>query len=160
VGLDVRLDTRNDGVGVLWVCFLAVEVCERTETSEPDGDFGRDTGELSGAGRRRLGAGAVESIADLSSPSSPMVDVEEVRDSDLDIGPLDGVSLESGLGPKLGVRRLCCVVGKSLILDIVECVLRATERIELPEETNGSLDDDDPCCFAKLRFNKPVLKEC
>jgi len=29
----------------------------------------------------------------------------------------------------------------SLTLDIVECVLRATERTELPEEINGSLGD-------------------
>jgi hypothetical protein len=54
----------------------------------------------------------------------------------------DGVSLESGLGPKLG--RLDGAVDISLILDVTECVLRAIERIELPEETNGSLDDDGP----------------
>jgi hypothetical protein len=31
----------------------------------------------------------------------------------------------------------------SLTLDVVECVLRATERIELPEEINGSLGDGE-----------------
>jgi hypothetical protein len=58
---------RNDGVGVLWVCFLTVEARERTDATEPEGDFGRKTGELSWAGRRRLAAGEVESIGtDLS----------------------------------------------------------------------------------------------
>jgi hypothetical protein len=47
---------------VLWVCFLTVEACERTDAIEPEGDFGRDIGELSGAGRRRLATGAVESV--------------------------------------------------------------------------------------------------
>lgn len=73
-----------------------------------------------------------------------MVDVDEVRDTDLEMGSPDGVSLESGLGPKFGDGRRCCIVDISLTLDIVECVLRATERIELPEEVNGSLGDDGP----------------
>jgi hypothetical protein len=47
---------------VLWVCFLTVEACERTDTTEPEGDFGREIGELSGAGLRRLATGAVESV--------------------------------------------------------------------------------------------------
>ena len=55
-------DGRNDGLGVLWVCFLTVEACERTDAIEPEGDFGRDIEELSGAGRRRLATGAVESV--------------------------------------------------------------------------------------------------
>jgi hypothetical protein len=100
VGRDVTLDTRNDGVGVLWVCFLTVEACERTDAIEPEGDFGRDTDEISGAGRRRLAAGAVGPVVDLFSSSSPMVDVEDVRDSDRDMVSPDGVSFESGLGPR------------------------------------------------------------
>lgn len=48
------------------MCFLTVEARERTEVSDPAGDFGRDTGEPSGAGRRRLDAGTVESVPDLS----------------------------------------------------------------------------------------------
>jgi len=79
-----------------------VEACERTDVTDPDGDFGRDTGELSGAGRRRLAAGAVESGVDLSCSSSPMVDVEDVRDGDRDMVSPDGVSFESGLGPRFG----------------------------------------------------------
>jgi hypothetical protein len=55
-------DGRNDGLGVLWVCFLTVEACERTDAIEPEGDFGRDIEEFSGAGRRRLATGAVESV--------------------------------------------------------------------------------------------------
>ena len=62
VGRGVTPDGRNDGVGVLWVCFLTVEACERTDATEPDGDFGRDVGEPSGAGRRRLAKGPVESV--------------------------------------------------------------------------------------------------
>jgi hypothetical protein len=81
------------------VCFLTVEACERTDTTEPEGDFGRDTGVLS-TGRRRLAAGAVESIVDLSCSSSPMVDVEDARDKDLEMVSPDGVSFESGLGPR------------------------------------------------------------
>lgn len=117
-----------------------MEACERTDATEPAGDFGRDMGELSGAGRRRLAAGAVESVVTLSSTSSPMVDVEDARDSDRGAESLEGVSLESGLGPKFNGRR-CWVADMSLILDVVECVLRATERIELLEEINGSLGD-------------------
>ena len=67
-----------------------------------------------------------------------MMDVEDARDSDRGTVSLEGVSLESGLGPRL---RRCWDVDMSLILDVVECVLRATERIELPEEINGSLGD-------------------
>jgi hypothetical protein len=78
-----------------------VEACERTDVTEAAGDFGRDTGELSGAGRRRLAAGAVESVVDLSCSSSPMVDVKDVRDSDRDMAS-PGVSFESGLGPRFG----------------------------------------------------------
>lgn len=48
------------------MCFLTVEARERTEVTESEGDFGRDTGELSGAGRRRLAAGGVESEGGLS----------------------------------------------------------------------------------------------
>jgi hypothetical protein len=48
----------------------------------------------------------------------------------------------------------------SLNLDVVECVLRATERIELLEEFNGSLGDVGLWCFARLRFNRLVLREC
>ncbi len=70
-----------------------------------------------------------------------MVDVEDVRDSDRGTVSLEGVSLESGLGPRLFNGRRCWVVEMSLILDVVECVLRATERIELLEEINGSLGD-------------------
>ena len=140
VGRGVTADTRKAGVGVLWVCFLTVEACERTDATEPEGDFGRDTREPSGAGRRRLSAGAVDSIGDLSSTSSPMVDVEDVRDRDRGTVSREGVSLESGLGPRfINGRRGW--VGMSLILDVVECVLRATERIELLEGTNGSLGD-------------------
>ena len=80
-----------------------------------------------------------------------------MRDNDRDIGSPEGVSLESGLGP---VGRRGCVIDVSLILDVVECVLRATERIELPEEINGSLGDGDAWCFARLRFNILVLREC
>jgi len=69
-----------------------------------------------------------------------MIDVEDVRDSDRGTVSLEGVSLESGLGPKLFKGRRCWDVDMSLILDVVECVLRA-ERIELPEEINGSLGD-------------------
>ena len=81
------------------MCFLTVEACERTEATEPEGDFGHNMEEPSGAGRRCLGARAGESIGDLSSTSSPVVDVEDVRDSDR--------GLESGLGPKFvnGRRR-------------------------------------------------------
>jgi hypothetical protein len=75
-----------------------VEAWERIDATEPAGDFGRDTGELSGAGRRRL---AVESVVDLGDSSSPMVDVEDVRDSVRDIVS-PGVSFESGLGPRFG----------------------------------------------------------
>jgi hypothetical protein len=100
VGRGVTLDTRNDGVGVLWVCFLTVEACERTDAIEPEGDFDRDRDGISGAGRRRLAAGAVEPVVDLFSSSSPMVDVEDVRDSDRDMVSPDGVSFESGLGPR------------------------------------------------------------
>jgi hypothetical protein len=70
-----------------------------------------------------------------------MMDVEDVRDSDRGTVSLEGVSLESGLGPRLFNGRRCWGVDMSLILDVVECVLRATERIELPEEINGSLGD-------------------
>ena len=140
VGRGVTADTRKAGEGVLWVCFLTVEACERTDATEPEGDFGRDMRELSGAGRCRLGAGAVDSIGDLSSTSSPMVDVEDVRDRDRGTVSREGVSLESGLGPRFTTGRRGWV-GISLILDVVECVLRATERIELLEETNGSLGD-------------------
>lgn len=118
-----------------------MEACERTDVTEPDGDFGRDAEELSGAGRRRLAAGAVESMVDLSCSSSPMVDAEDVRDRDRDIVSPDGVSFESGLGPRFGNWRRCWVVEMSLNLDVVECVLRATERIELLEEFKGSLGD-------------------
>jgi len=83
-----------------------------------------------------------------------------VRDNDREIGSPEGVSLESGLGPRFGVGRRGCVVDISLILDVVECVLRATERIELPEEINGSLGDGGAWCFARLRFNILVLREC
>ena len=89
------------------MCFLTVEACERTDATEPEGDFGRDVEEPSGAGRCRLGAGAGESIGDLSSTSSPMVDVEDVRDSDRGTVSLEGVSLESGLGPKFVNGRRC-----------------------------------------------------
>jgi len=65
VGRDVALGTRNDGVGVLWVCFLTVEARERTEATEPAGDFGRETWDVSGAVRSRLGV-RVFSIVDLS----------------------------------------------------------------------------------------------
>lgn len=85
---------------MLWVCFLTVEACERTDATEPEGDFGRDTGDLSRAGRRRLAAGAVESVVDVSCSSSPMVDVEDARDNDLEMVSPDGVSFESGLGPR------------------------------------------------------------
>ena len=78
-----------------------MEAWERTDATEPAGDFGRNTGELSGAGRRRLAAGAVESVVDLGDSSSPMVDVEDVRDSVRDIVS-PGVSFESGLGPRFG----------------------------------------------------------
>jgi hypothetical protein len=84
-----------------------VEACERTDAIEPEGDFGRDMRELSGAGRRRLAAGAVESVETLSSTSSPMVDVEDVRDSDRGADSLEGVSLESGLGPRFVNGRRC-----------------------------------------------------
>ena len=70
-----------------------------------------------------------------------MTDVEDVRDSDRGTVSLEGVSLESGLGPRWFNGRRCWDVDMSLILDVVECVLRATERIELPEEINGSLGD-------------------
>jgi hypothetical protein len=70
-----------------------------------------------------------------------MTDVEDVRDSDRGTVSLEGVSLESGLGPRLFNGRRCWDVDMSLILDVVECVLRATERIELPEEISGSLGD-------------------
>ncbi len=66
MGRDVTLDTRNGGVGVLWVCFLTVEARERTDATEPEGDFGRETGEVSGAVRSRLGVRVVVSIVDLS----------------------------------------------------------------------------------------------
>lgn len=69
-----------------------------------------------------------------------MTDVDDARDSDRATLSLEGVSLESGLEPRLFGRR-CVDVDMSLILDVVECVLRATERIELPEEINGSLGD-------------------
>jgi hypothetical protein len=85
-----------------------VEACERTDATEPEGDFDRDVEEPSGAGRRRLGTGgAGESIGDLSSTSSPMVDVEDVRDSDRGTVSLEGVSLESGLSPKFVNGRRC-----------------------------------------------------
>jgi hypothetical protein len=64
------------------------------------------------------------------------MDVEDARDNDREIGSPEGVSLESGLGP---VGRRGCVVDRSLTLDVMECVLRATERIELLEDINGSL---------------------
>lgn len=67
-----------------------------------------------------------------------MVDAEDVRDSDRGMVSPDGVSLESGLGPKFVSGRRCGLVK---ISDTVECVLRATERIELLEEFNGSLGD-------------------
>lgn len=70
-----------------------------------------------------------------------MMDVEDVRDSDRGTVSFEGVSLESGLGPRLFNGRRYWDVDMSLILDVVECVLRATERIELPEEINGSLGD-------------------
>lgn len=66
MGRDATLVTRNDGVGVLWVCFLTVEARERTDAIEPEGDFGRKTGEVSGAVRSRLGVRAVASTMDLS----------------------------------------------------------------------------------------------
>ena len=117
-----------------------MEACERTDATEPEGDFGRDIGELSGAGRRRFAAFAGDSVGDLSSTSSPTVDVEDVRDSDRGIVSLEGVSLESGLGPKFVNGRRGWVADMSLILGVVECVLRA-ERIELLEEIRGSLGD-------------------
>ena len=82
------------------MCFLTVEACERTDATEPEGDFDRSTGDLSNAGRRRLAEGAVESTIELSCSSSPIVDVEDVRDNDLGIVSPDGVSFESGLGPR------------------------------------------------------------
>jgi hypothetical protein len=66
VGRDATLVTRNDGVGVLWVCFLTVEARDRTDAIEPEGDFGRETGEGSGAVRSRLGVRVVVSIVVLS----------------------------------------------------------------------------------------------
>ena len=67
MGRDATLGTRNDGVGVLCVCFLTVEARERTEATEPEGDFGRETGEVSGAAvRSRLGVRAFASIVVLS----------------------------------------------------------------------------------------------
>jgi hypothetical protein len=48
VGRDVAEEMRNDGVGVLWVCFLTVEARERTDATEPEGDFGRKTGNSPG----------------------------------------------------------------------------------------------------------------
>jgi hypothetical protein len=65
VGHSVMANTCNDGVGVLSVCFLTVEVCERTDATEPERNFGRNVEELSGAGRRRLGAGAGVSIGNV-----------------------------------------------------------------------------------------------
>lgn len=156
MGRDATLGTRNDGVGVLCVCFLTVEARERTDATEPAGDFGRETGEVSGAVRSRLDVRAVVSVVVLSG-SSPTVDVEDARDNDREAGSPEGVSLESGRGP-LGRRG--CDVDNSLILDVVECVLRATERIELPEDINGSLGDGEAWCFARLRFNMLVLREC
>ena len=64
------------------------------------------------------------------------MDVVDARDNDREIGSPEGVSLESGLGP---VGRRGGVVDRSLTLDVMESVLRATERIELPEDIKGSL---------------------
>jgi hypothetical protein len=136
VGRDATLGTRNDGVGVLCVCFLTVEARERTDATEPEGDFGRETGEGSGAVRSRLGVRSTVVSVMVLSGSSPTVDAEDARDNDRETGSPEGVSLESGRGP-LGRRG--CDVDISLTLDMVECVLRATERIELPEDINGSL---------------------
>ena len=157
MGRDATLGTRNDGVGVLCVCFLTVEARERTDATEPAGDFGRETGEVSGAIRSRLDVRTVVSVVVFSESSPPTVDAEDARDNDREAGSPEGVSLESGRGP-LGRRG--CDVDKSLSLDVVECVLRATERIELPEDINGSLGDGEACCFARLRFNRLVLREC
>jgi hypothetical protein len=66
VGREGPLGTRNDGVGVLCVCFLTVEARERTDAMEPEGDFGRDAEELSWTGRRRLAARPVTSVMILS----------------------------------------------------------------------------------------------
>jgi len=66
VGREGPLGTRNEGVGVLCVCFLTVEARERTDAMEPEGDFGRDAEELSWAGRRRLAAGVAASVIVLS----------------------------------------------------------------------------------------------
>ena len=108
-------------------------------------------------------AGAIELEGSPGASSNTVVGLALVTKDDavraMDV-VLDGVSLESGRGPSEGLMRRGMDTEIVLACDATECVLRATDRIELADDCTVSRREDETCCFAMLQLRTLVRSEC